>query len=371
MATKGTWTLAVGVTLLWTATALWAGAASALDSCKAKVNAKDGTILVGAKGVSGTLLWGNTAGTETNAFADPGCVAGGTASKCTLGIGPVAITPPELCTVYLKDGAAGTCSAFIKKCTPGLRPPSSSGCPSDAVQVGSTCVDKYEASVWQIPDPFGTNTGLVKKVQEGKATLADLTGGGATQISPSSSCTPSFSSLGTFPDNGQWTLPLYAVSIPGVHPTACVTWFQAAQACRLSNKRLPTNLEWQDAAAGTPDPGPDNGTTNCNTLSGTAVNTGSRSGCLSNYGALDMVGNVDEWVADWVPLSTACPGWGAFSSTGDYQCFAGADTVSTGGPGALVRGGHFIDGTGAGPLAVVGSNQPKFSFFRIGFRCAR
>jgi cysteine-rich repeat protein len=69
-----------------------------------------------------------------------------------------------------------------------------------------------------------------------------------------------------FPDNGQWTAVsgssppspgVYAVSVAGVHPTTCVTWWQAAEACRLSGKRRLTNLEWQDAAADTPDPGDD------------------------------------------------------------------------------------------------------------------
>jgi hypothetical protein len=54
-------------------------------------------------------------------------------------------------------------------------------CPPDSVKVGNVCVDKYEASVWQI-DP--TNRSLVNKVQQGKATLADLTKGGATEPSP-------------------------------------------------------------------------------------------------------------------------------------------------------------------------------------------
>ena len=240
-------------------------------------------------------------------------------------------------------------------------------CPPDAVLVGPTCVDTYEASVWQIPS---TNTGLINKVKKGTAKLGDLTGGGATEISPSSSCSPAFP--GTFPNNGQWTAPLYAVSVAGVHPTACVSWFQAAQACRLSGKRLLTNLEWQDAAAGTPDPGssPGAGDCNTNTNSSAAVDTGSRANCKSSWGAFDMVGNVDEWVSDWVPLSTACPGWGS-GFNGDFQCLAGADTSSTGGPGALVRGGRLVDRTSAGVFAVDGSIQPSDSGDGGGFRCAR
>jgi formylglycine-generating enzyme required for sulfatase activity len=234
-------------------------------------------------------------------------------------------------------------------------------CPPDSVQVGTLCVDTYEASVWSIP-----STKLIKKVQKGKALLADLTGGGATEISPSQSCTPAFP--GTFPANGQLTAPLYAVSIAGVHPTACVTWFQAEQACRQSGKRLLTNQEWQAAAAGTPEGAAgDDGSTQCNTSTvNAAVNTGSRSACKSFYGAFDMVGNVDEWVADWVPRSTVCGSWG---SSSDFQCLAGAAT--TGEPGALFRGGFFSDGAGAGPFSVNGFNSPSLSSFGVGFRCAR
>jgi formylglycine-generating enzyme required for sulfatase activity len=241
-------------------------------------------------------------------------------------------------------------------------------CKPDAVKVGSVCIDKYEASVWKVPatnQAGKSNAGLIKKIQNGTVTLADLMAGNATQISPSSSCTPGFPS--TFPAYGQWGQPLYAVSIAGVHPTACVTWFQAQQACANARKRLPTNAEWQMAVAGTQDPGLDNGTTDCNTgNAGDAVNTGSRSGCVSNYGAFDMVGNVSEWVADWVPRSTACANWRA---SNDYQCLVGAAT--TGEPGALNRGGAYIDGSLAGPLAVSGLFPPSLPTSSLGFRCAR
>jgi len=133
------------------------------------------------------------------------------------------------------------------------------------------------------------------------------------------------------------------------------------QACTSAGKRLPSNAEWQAAVAGTPDPGGDNGTTHCNTARVvTAVNTGSRSSCVSARGAFDMVGNLQEWVADWVPAATTCPGWGGFSN--DSMCLAGAAT--TGGPAALLRGSNFdlgVSGSGAGPLAVNGIAPPSNS----------
>lgn len=82
------------------------------------------------------------------------------------------------------------------------------------------------------------------------------------------------------------------------------------------------------------------------------------------------MGNLHEWVADWVPRSTACGTWSAgVSPTGDDQCLAGAAT--TGEPGALLRGGLFFRGSIAGPLAVSGFFGPSNALGSIGFRCAR
>jgi formylglycine-generating enzyme required for sulfatase activity len=43
-----------------------------------------------------------------------------------------------------------------------------------------------------------------------------------------------------------------------------------------------------------------NGVTECNTNSTGPVVTGSAAHCVSKWGAHDMVGNVNEWVADWI-----------------------------------------------------------------------
>ena len=123
------------------------------------------------------------------------------------------------------------------------------------------------------------------------------------------------------------------------------------------------------AASGTPDPGPDDGATECNTASGSLPRTGVRAQCVSSRGAFDMVGGVAEWVADWVSRPTACVGWASFSD--DDMCLAGADTTQPA-PAALVRGGAFasLGGTRAGPLAVHPFPPTRSAAF-IGFRCAR
>ena len=103
---------------------LGGGEAAALEKCKAKIMGKDGTIVVQAKGVQGTLMWGDEVGQETNTFFNAGeCIVGDKAKKCVFGDeGTLArITPPPGCTVYLDDGVGPLCSAYIKKCTPGAR----------------------------------------------------------------------------------------------------------------------------------------------------------------------------------------------------------------------------------------------------------
>jgi formylglycine-generating enzyme required for sulfatase activity len=249
-------------------------------------------------------------------------------------------------------------------------------CPADAVAVGPVCVDKYEASVWAVPNPATSNKTLVAKLKKGTVTLGDLAAGGATQLGCDFAPFDHDPFPPSFPPDGNWssilipaTPGVYAASVPGVLPSACITWFQSQQACLLSDKRLLTNAEWQAAAAGTPDPGTDNESTDCN-VSGPPFgpsDTGSRSSCKSNWGASDMAGNIQEWVADWVPASTACPGWGSFSD--DLNCFGGAS--ETFGPGALFRGGGWAGGAVEGIFKVVGSSRPSESSLGFGLRCAR
>jgi len=240
-------------------------------------------------------------------------------------------------------------------------------CPPDSVEVGPTCVDKYETSIWQIP---AGATSLIKRVKKGSATVADLVAGGAVQLGPASG--PECDSLeypATFPSNGHWTEPLYAVSVPGVLPSACASWFQAEQACALAGKRLITNQEWQRAVAGTPDPSFDNGTSDCNMGSVyNTVPTGSRSACVSRWGVHDMNGNVAELTGDWDERAETC----AFEDLnlgGDSVCFGGA---GNGEIGVLIRGGYWDFGIpNGGAFFMSAVLTPESRWEHVGFRCAR
>jgi formylglycine-generating enzyme required for sulfatase activity len=258
---------------------------------------------------------------------------------------------------------------------------------SDPATVGDFRLDKYEVTVGrfrQFVAAWNNGAGWTPPAASGKHTHLNggsglaATGGGyepGWAVSDNANVSPTDVNLACDVKNQTWTP--FAVGNEK-RPANCASWYEAAAFCIWDGGFLPSEAEWEYAAAGgsqerqypwaSTAPGTSNQyaiygcfyPSSSGTCTGVAsiAPVGTPTAGAAKWGQLDLAGNEWEWNLDWYAPYGACT-----------NCTNA--TVPPAPSNRVVRGGDFTSGASFLLPPGRGKNTPVSRSAYYGFRCAR
>jgi formylglycine-generating enzyme required for sulfatase activity len=259
---------------------------------------------------------------------------------------------------------------------------------ADPATVSTFRLDKYDVTVGRFrPFVAAWNSGWTPAAGSGKHTHLNngqgLTNSGSPgtyepgwATSDNASINPTNANLACEPSYATWTP---SVGSQENLPINCVNWAESYAFCIWDGGFLPTEAEWEYAAAagdqqreypwGSTDPGSGNayaiygcyypaGSGTCSNVSNIAP-VGTTSSGAGYWGQLDLAGNVFQWSADWDDLN----------ETYADPCVDCAYLTLT--DSRVIRGGDFTEEPTTLLPPYRANHSPAASDYILGLRCAR